>query len=177
MFWMNGAFRPVDTGELFTFVRYLPEPVPTAMVVWASPTSALSRSGSEWSVVLKGHLLALLAQIYEHHEVIIQEDTGDGELAIPLKQRIRNLKDRCTSISRLIGFTEVSPLSVWTSEIEGVEEGVDFFELATNSCFNQVMHLPHIRKLLQNAEQRMRELQRDANRHEASFNRFAKSVK
>lgn len=176
MFWMNGSFRAVDTLELFTFVRGLPEPLPIDMVVWDSPTSQLAGSGSEWSVILKGNLLALLAAIYEHHEAILLTDF-DNDFSVPVHHRIRHLRDCCSKICQLIGFTQVAPLSVWTTEVEGVEESIAHYALALEPVIQQVMELPHIRKLLKNAEIRMRDFERLSRRHEADFNRTVKKLR
>jgi hypothetical protein len=175
MFWMNGSLRSVNTLELFTFVRELPEPMPIDMIMWASSTSALAGTGTEWSIKLKGNLYQLVASIYEHHEAIPHSYSGDHS-SVSVVHRIRDLHDCCSKIYQLADLTRLAPISVWTTEIEGVDESVAHFELALGPVFHQVIKIPHIRESLRDADILMRESERRARRLEAAFNRTLKQL-
>lgn len=170
-FWMNGKQLQISTKSLFTFVRFLPEPIPLEMVRWSSMTSSLAASDSQWSTLLAAELYKLIAAIYEHHEIILAQ-------LDPLNQSnaMRSFEQHLTSLWEIVGVAAgAPPLSAWATEEEDVHDAETQFALNHEPLFLAVIDLPHIRRLIGEAERP--ELKSRALRLQAEYNKFKKHVR
>ena len=176
-FWINGRTLNIDTLDLFTFVRAVPEPIPLEMIKWSSPSSALVSSSTQWSCLMAMELCHLMAQLYTHHELVSQSIVRERGKMVSNSEGIKIFEKRMLDLWEILDSVELFPISVWATSREDMDDAIQQFELGRSAIFVEVLNLPHIRSLIFSANQKLPTLKSTVRRLEADFNRYKKKMK